>query len=85
VSYLSISKTISNKKATISLLVSDLFNMHDFDVTNRYLNQFNNRKINTDDRYIKLGFRYKFGNTKLKINELKKELEELERLKEKDN
>ena len=38
VSYLSISKTILNKKATISLLVSDLFNMHDFDVTNRYLN-----------------------------------------------
>jgi len=56
VSYLSVSKTILKKKGTISLLVSDLFNMHDFDVTNRYLNQFNTRKINTDDRYIKLGF-----------------------------
>ena len=81
VSYLSVSKTILKKKGTISLLVSDLFNMHDFDVTNRYLNQFNTRKINTDDRYIKLGFRYKFGNTRLSTNEQIKKQEELNRLK----
>lgn len=82
VSYLSVSKTILKKKGIISLLVSDIFNMHDFDVKNRYLNQFNTRKIDIDDRYIKLGFRYKFGNTRLNTNEQIKEQEELNRLGE---
>jgi len=84
-SYLSISKTILKKKGTISLLVSDLFNLHDFDASNRYLNQFNTRTIDADDRYIKLGFRYKFGNTKLATNERTKELEELDRLNESEH
>jgi len=85
VSYLSLSKTILEKKGVISLLVSDLFNTQEFRASNRYLNQFNTRTIDADNRYIKLGFRYKFGNTKLKTNEHIKEQEELKRLREKDN
>jgi Outer membrane protein beta-barrel family/CarboxypepD_reg-like domain len=81
VSYLSLSKTILKKKGVISLLVSDLFNAQEFRASNRYLNQFNTRTIDIDDRYIKLGFRYKFGNTILKTNEDTKEQEELDRLK----
>ncbi|MBN4070787.1 TonB-dependent receptor family protein, partial [Olleya sp. AH-315-F22] len=85
VSYLSLSKTILKKKGIVSLTVSDLFNTQEFRASNRYLNQFNTRVIDTDNRYITLGFRYKFGNTKLTTNERTNDLEELERLSEKDN
>jgi len=82
VSELSISKTIWNKKGIISLTASDLFNAQEYSTATNYLNQFNTRLINNDERYIKLGFRYKFGNTKLTTNEQTKDLEELKRLKE---
>ncbi len=77
-----ISKSIWNKKAIISLTVNDLFNMQEYDILNRYLNQFNTRFLDFDNRYIRLGFRYKFGNTKLETNERIKELDERVRLKE---
>jgi len=83
-SNLSISKTILKKKGVISLNIGDLFNMQDFDISTRYLNQNNSSFVNLDNRYIKLGFRYKFGNTKLSTNEHKNEQEELSRLKEKE-
>lgn len=82
VSSFSISKSIWNKKAIISLTVNDLFNMQEYDILNRYLNQFNTRIVDSDTRYIRFGFRYKFGNTKLETNEHIKELEELDRLKD---
>ena len=84
-SNLSISKTVFKKNGVISLNISDLFNEQDFDISTRYLNQNNSNFINMDNRYIKLGFRYKFGNTKLETNEIIKGREELDRLKEKDN
>lgn len=80
VSDLSISKTILKKKGIISLTISDLFNEQDYRVLNQYLNQFNTRFINSDNRYIGLGFRYKFGNTKLSANEHSTSIEERERL-----
>ena len=84
-SNLSISKTVFKKKGVISLNISDLFNMQDFEVSTRYLNQNNFNFINLDNRYVKLGFRYKFGNTKLSTNERINEQEELSRLKEKEH
>ena len=83
-SNLSISKTVFKKKGVISLNISDLFNMQDFEVSTLYLNQNNSNFINLDNRYVKLGFRYKFGNTKLSTNERINEQEELSRLKEKE-
>ncbi len=83
-SELSISKTILNKKGIISLSASDLFNFQDSESSTRYLNQFSSSFTDLDNRYIKLGFRYKFGNTKLETNERIKEIEETERLKEKE-
>jgi outer membrane receptor protein involved in Fe transport len=79
-SQLAISKTILNKKGIISLSVSDLFNMHDFNSGTQYQNQFNTQFIDVDDRYVRLGFRYKFGNTKLETNERTSDLEERDRL-----
>jgi len=84
-SNLSISKTVFKKKGVISLNISDLFNMQDFEISTLYLNQNNFNYINLDNRYVKLGFRYKFGNTKLSTNERINEQEELSRLKEKEH
>ena len=84
-SQLAISKTIFNKKGVISLSVSDLFNAHNFDLSTRYQNQSNIQYIDTDDRYVKLGFRYKFGNTKLKTNERAIDTEERDRLNKTGN
>ncbi|WP_299332976.1 outer membrane beta-barrel family protein [uncultured Psychroserpens sp.] len=82
-SQLAISKSVFNNKGTISLSVSDLFNMHNFDVVTQYQNQFNTQFIDVDDRYVRLGFRYKFGNTRLATNERTKDVKERDRL-EKD-
>ena len=84
-SNLSISKSILKKKGTLSLTVSDLFNMQDFEVATRYANQFSSNNTDLDNRFIKLGFRYKFGNTKLETNERTKQLEERDRLEKNSN
>ncbi len=84
-SQLVISKTLWNNKASISLTVSDLFNMHDFDVSTQYQNQFNRQFIDIDDRFVRLGFRYNFGNTKLDSNQRSIETEERDRLKDPGN
>ena len=69
ISELAISKTIWNKKGTISLIASDLFNKADFKTSTNYLNQSFSQFTNLDNRYVKLGFSYKFGNSTLKTNE----------------
>lgn len=80
---LSISKKILKNKGVLSLSASDLFNTHDFGLETRYTNQDNYFFYDLDDRYIKLGFSYKFGNTTLRTNERKKDLEERDRLEKK--
>ena len=82
VSELSISKSILDKKGTITLSVSDLFNQQDYSTTTSYLNQSSSRFVDADNRYVKFGFRYKFGNTKLNTNERTTSAEERERLKD---
>lgn len=79
-SELAISKTIFKKKGVLSLAVSDLFNMQDPDISTRYQNQFNSSVRDDDTRYIKLGFRYKFGNTRLETNQRTSNLDERDRL-----
>lgn len=81
VSILSVSKSILNKKAVISLSAEDLFNTQDFDESVRYLNQSRIARDNQDNRFIKLGFRYKFGNSTLSTNQRSKGQQETDRLK----
>lgn len=65
----SLAKTVFKEKGSISLSVSDFFNRQDYGRTISFLDQ-NSRILNDlDTRYIRLGFRYKFGNTKLSTNE----------------
>ncbi|WP_179021427.1 outer membrane beta-barrel family protein [Winogradskyella forsetii] len=82
ISELSVSKSIFKKKGIISLAVEDIFNLQDYDTSTRYLNQSSSSFIDDDNRYIKLGFRYNFGNTKLSTNERATSAEERERLKD---
>ena len=82
ISELSVSKSILKNKGIISLTVEDFFNLHDYDSSTQYLNQSSSSFVDDDNRYIKLGFRYKFGNTKLSTNQRASEVEERERLKD---
>lgn len=75
-----LSKTILNKKGSLTLTVSDLFNMQNQESSTRYQNQFNSQFVDVDDRFVKLGFRYKFGNTRLESNERAIDIEERDRL-----
>lgn len=84
-SQLSISKSLFKKKASISLSAGDLFNMQDETSRVRYLNQFSSVYSNLDNRYVKLGFSYKFGNTKLKTNDRAFDKTERDRLKTTEN
>lgn len=81
-SELSISKSIFNKKGMISLSVNDLFNLQDFDSSINYLNQSSRSFVDVDNRFVRLGFRYNFGNTKLNTNERATSEEGRERLKD---
>ena len=78
----SITKAIFNKKGIISLSVEDIFNLQDQDSSLRYLNQSSSSFVDSDNRFIKLGFRYKFGNTKLSTNERTTDAVERERIKD---
>lgn len=82
VSQLSVSKSIFNKKGIVFLAVDDIFNMQDFDSSTSYLNQSSSSFVDVDTRFVKLGFRYNFGNTKLETNERTTSAEERERLKD---
>lgn len=82
-SELSLSKTILKSKGTLSLAISDLFNQQDFMTRSRYLNQYNSNLIIQDTRTIKLGFRYKFGNSNLKTNQRSQSIQEVDRLEKK--
>ncbi len=77
---LSVRKTILKGKGSLSLIISDLFNTQDYFVTTKFLNQNNILYDNYDTRYIKLGFRYKFGNTKLSTKDHSSSVDERERL-----
>jgi hypothetical protein len=81
-SELSVSKSILNKKGVISLSVQDIFNLQDTDTSLSYQNQSSSSYVDSDNRFIKLGFRYNFGNTKLNTNERRTSAEERERIKD---
>ena len=66
----------------ISLSIEDLFNYQDEKRSVRYLNQSSRQNIDVDNRFVKLGFRYKFGNTGLSTNERTTDAEERDRIKD---
>lgn len=84
-SELSIKKTIFKERAALTLTAGDLFNKQDFTITTKYLRQDNARFMNQDNRFVKLGFSYKFGNTGLETNQRTKNINERDRLEKSGN
>ncbi len=62
-----------------------MINKQDYELSTRYLNQFNTNYYDIDNRIVQLVFRYNFGNTKLQTNERSKENKEIDRLKANGN
>lgn len=77
---LGLKKSFGKGNWILSLRASDIFQTSDFTVTNQYGNQDNKYYALFDNRWVRLGLRYKFGNTRLQTNENIKELEERDRL-----
>jgi len=65
---LALRKTLWNKKASISLAVEDIFNGGNYFYTRRFANQNNTTSSRRETRLAVFGFRYKFGNTRIKDN-----------------
>ena len=77
---LSLKKKVFKNKGTLSLAFSDILNEQDYTLYSKYLNQDNSNFTDLDNRYVKIGFSYKFGNTNLETNERTKERKERDRL-----
>ena len=82
-SELAISKSILKNRASISLSAGDLFNKQDERSRFRVLNQSSSVTTDIDNRFIKLGFRYNFGNTRLENNKRGISQEERDRISKK--
>ena len=82
----SLRKSIFKGKGVLSLAVSDLLNRQNWTTTTEILEpgnpfyQNNSSYFDLDDRYIRLGFRYKFGNSALSTNERSTRADDRDRL-----
>ena len=77
---LTVKKTILNGHGILSLAINDFLNDQDFLVRTEYLDQKSSIFSNLDNRYVRVGFRYKFGNVKLEAEDVDLSKEERERL-----
>ena len=75
-----IKKSFNQGKWILSLSANDIFLGSDFTVKNNYLDQNNQYYARLDNRWVRMGLRYNFGNTKLSTNENIKDFEERDRL-----
>ncbi len=73
-------KTFWNKNASLSLGVQDIFNQGNQFTYRQYLNQNNSTLYRPENRLLTLGFRYKFGNTRISGNKKTKRLDERRRI-----
>jgi len=73
-------KTFWNKNASISMGVQDIFNQGNRFTTRQFLNQNNSTLFRPENRLLTFGFRYKFGNVRIKGNKKSKRIEERRRI-----
>ncbi|MFD0799653.1 outer membrane beta-barrel protein [Maribacter chungangensis] len=73
-------KSFWDKNASVSLTVDDLFNQGNPFFSRQYLTQDNTSSIRRENRLVVLGFRYAFGNTKIRNNKKRKRVEERNRI-----
>jgi len=77
---LRVRKTFWNKNASISLGIQDIFNQGNHFTSRQYLNQNNSNLHRSENRLLTIGFRYKFGNVRIKGNKKSKRLDERRRI-----
>ena len=65
---LSVRKRFWDNKASLTIGVDDVFNTNNYPVTTNYYNQNNGYFARAETRLFKLGFRYNFGNARLRDN-----------------
>lgn len=73
-------KTFFNDRATLNVGITDVFNMQNFNVTTKYLNQDIFSKSQFENRMFVFGFNYKFGNFRLSNNKKSIDIDERDRL-----
>jgi hypothetical protein len=73
-------KTFWNKNASMSLGIQDIFNQGNHFTSRQYLNQNNSNLHRSENRLLTIGFRYKFGNVRIKGNKKSKRLDERGRI-----
>ncbi|WP_299318199.1 outer membrane beta-barrel protein [uncultured Maribacter sp.] len=73
-------KTFWNKDASVSIGIEDIFNNGNTFSTRNYLDQNNTTSTRSESRLFVFGFRYKFGNTKIRGNSKSKNTDENKRL-----
>ena len=73
-------KNIWDKKASLSLGVSDIFNQGNVFSTRQFLDQNNSTFTRQENRLLTFAFRYKFGNTGIKTNKKRKRVQERNRI-----
>ncbi len=73
-------KTFWNKAGSLSLGIEDIFNQGNFFSRRQFLDQDNSTFTRQENRLLTLGFRYKFGNTKIRDNYKRKSLDERDRI-----
>jgi hypothetical protein len=76
----SLRKELWDKKASITIGVDDIFDTYNVPVVSRYYNQDNSYFAQPESRFFKLGFKYSFGNTKLRDNSRDTKSKESDRL-----
>ncbi len=73
-------KILWNRRASISIGITDVFNNQNFTQTTKYLNQNALMNSRLENRLFTFGFNYKFGNFRLQNNKKDIELKERDRL-----
>lgn len=73
-------KSLWKNRAEISLHLEDVLNETAVPLTSNYLDQDNGFFSHPENRYVRIGFKYNFGNFRLTDNERESSTEERERL-----
>ncbi len=73
-------KTLWRKNASISVGIEDIFNESNIFTSRKFLNQNNSTFSRMETRLFTLGFRYKFGNVRIKNNKKRIKVDERKRI-----
>jgi len=73
-------KSFWDNQASISLGIDDIFDTNNIRVSSKYYNQDNSYFAKPESRLFRVGFKYNFGNYKLKNSTNTKKIDEENRL-----